>query len=291
MRYIDLDLLLRDPETLPLIDAAEKARSAILAAHDQVTRKKLIEDHRDIWVAFRPRFEAVFGAKCWYTESRNPGTDDDIDHFRPKGSVADCPAHGGYWWEALNWRNFRLCCHLANRPRRHPVTGKTHGKHNHFPILVNLDRWEGPASVCRECPTLLDPTVPEDPPLLAFDPDGHVALSPYYRTSSVAAERVEASRDYLNLDWPAFVQDRRDLYATILAKVGEGDDAEFRFSQGEAGAREALRSVARDLIRRAEDHAPYSRAARSYILRFRDRQWMKEFVLAHIPSFLDTTNA
>lgn len=291
MRYIDLDLVYRRPEALPDIDAAEAARATILGSPDLDTRRKLIKDHRLLWVAFRPHFQAVFGAKCWYTESENPGTDDDIDHFRPKGRVDEDPTHEGYWWEALNWKNFRLSCHRANRGRHHPGTRSTHGKVDHFPLLVETDRWRRPADICVEQPALLDPTVPEDPPMLTFDQNGRVALAPHYEGDDIAARRVEHSRVYLHLDWPEFVEHRRNLYAGIRAKVMDGDEADKRYLGGDVAARETLRHVSRDLIRMAGDDARYSRAACAYIRHYRTRDWVTRFVLANVPPTLDRDNA
>ena len=30
-------------------------------------------------------------SKCWYSESQNPTSDKNVDHFRPKGSVVEDP--------------------------------------------------------------------------------------------------------------------------------------------------------------------------------------------------------
>jgi uncharacterized protein (TIGR02646 family) len=283
VRYIDLDLLLGDPQTQPIIDAAEAASQAVLAEVDPAERAALIDANRARWVAFRPEFQRVFGNKCWYVECRNPGTDDDIDHFRPKGRIAEAPDHSGYWWQALNWRNFRLSCHRANRLRGNPETGETHGKGDHFPLLVEQDRCISPANdLALERPTLLDPTDPADPPLLTFDIDGRVAVSPTYEHDENSVKRVEDSRVYLHLDWPQFKEDRQALYRYVLTKVTDGDNAHSRFLNGEAGARESLKAVARDLLRLTRDNEPYSRAAQAYISRFRDRGWVKAFVLPHI---------
>src|SRR4051794_37152117 len=107
MRFIDLDALIGDLEVDRLIEAAEAARQEILAETSPGPRHALIEYHRPKWVAFRAHFERIYGRKCWYVECTNAGTDDDIDHFRPKAKLAEDATHGGYWWEALNWRNFR----------------------------------------------------------------------------------------------------------------------------------------------------------------------------------------
>lgn len=286
MRFVDLDLAVGRPEVQPLIEAAEAARAQILAAPNAAARRALIAANQDKWVAFRQPLQALFGTKCWYTESQNHGTDDDIDHYRPKGRIADRRGHGGYWWEALNWRNFRLSSHRANRLRRNPDTGQVHGKGDHFPLLDELDRWMRPADACHERPKLLDPTDPADPPLITFDTDGRVALSPFYADDPNAAARVDDSRIYLHLDWPTFVTDRRDLYANVLLKITAGDQADAALSEGQNGARIWLKDVSRDLIRLTKDRAPYSRSAIAYILRFRDRDWIKRYVLPHIPQIV-----
>ena len=286
MRYIDLDLILGEPEVQRLIAAAEEMGERLRSETDEATRRELISANRAAWANFRSVFEAICGQKCWYTESRNPGTDDDIDHYRPKGSVAECPDHAGYWWTAFDWRNLRLSCHRANRRRRNPDREAVLGKGDHFPLLEEDQRWHSPDDTCQEAPALLDPTDPEDPPLLTFDIDGRVAVSPAHRESETAVRRVEASRELLHLDWPAFVEDRRALYADVYRHVLAGDRAETAKLQGEASAVEALKGAAASLIRMTDGQQAYSRAAIAYIRGFRDRTWIDRAVLPHIPQAL-----
>ena len=283
MRFIDLNLVIAWPELQALRDAAEAARVAVSAIDDADTRRDFIRRHHAVWTGFRPLFESVFGAKCWYTESANPGTDDDIDHFRPKGAIAEREDHGGYWWEAFNWMNLRLSCHRANRLRVNPETGTTHGKGNHFPLLTEDERWMTPAEPNHECPALLDPTDPADPPLVSFSQDGRVALSAPHTNSQEAQTRFEISRVHLHLDWPRFVSDRRNLYVTILMKVSEGDKADLALRERAAGARDWMKTVSTELIRYTYPSVPYSRAAAAYVRVFRDRDWMKRNVIPHIP--------
>lgn len=280
MRYINLDSIV--VPAAPLIEAAETARQEILSEPDPDKRADLIERHRDKWIAFRSIFEGLSHSKCWYIECKNPGTDDDIDHFRPKGRVAEDKSHDGYWWEALNWRNFRLSCHRANRLRGNPETGNTHGKGNHFPLLHEEERCRTfTDDTCRERPMLLDPTDPFDPPLITFDIDGTVALSSDYSDDEDASKRVQASREYLHLDWPAFKEQRQQLYSNIYVKVKDGEFQEQRLRLGEVGSREALKAIARDLIDMTKDDRPYSMAAKAYISKFRHIPWVKRAVLPH----------
>lgn len=275
MRWIDRDALLTDPDVEPLIEAAESARAEILAAADEPERDALIKRHRQKWVDFRPHLEKLSASKCWYTESLNVGTEEDIDHFRPKGDLAEDRTHGGYWWEALNWCNFRLSCHRSNRLRENPETEETHGKGDHFPLVEERDRCRGPDDdLCRERPLLLDPTDPFDPPLLSFDIDGRVAVAPDYFDDPEVVARIEASRIYLHLDWPPIKRARQALYRRIRRKVIEGDRLEARVSAGERGQREPLKSLAAELILMTRWDQPYSEAAKAYIHTFRGRPWL-----------------
>jgi hypothetical protein len=283
VRYIDFGALLERPGVPELIERTNQARVEIAGARSKRARKALIRKYRPLWVEFRAHFEAVYGAKCWYIECSNPGTDDDVDHFRPKARVDERRDHPGYWWEALNWRNFRLSCHRANRPRRASDGQATFGKANHFPVIDEKDRWLRPSELCRERPALLDPTDPADPPLLTFDQHGFVALSPAFETDATAVERFEASRNYLWLDWPDFVRARRDLYAAVWLLVEQGDALHHLLSRGESVAKEGMKAVSRSLIALTRDKQEYSRAAAAYVRMFRDREWIRDNVMPHIP--------
>jgi hypothetical protein len=283
MRFIDLDGLRGPADFEALIAEADKTKALLAAEGDADERKRLIKLHRRRWVAFRGSFEKVVGRKCWYTESRNPGSDDDVDHFRPKGAVTECPGHGGYWWEAFEWTNFRLSSHRANRHRTNPETGKRHGKGNHFPLMVEGDRWMRPHDACRERPKLLDPTDPLDPPMLTFNQAGRAELAPAYDGEEGASDRIDASRLYLHLDWPAFVEDRTALYGRIIARIKEGDRvAPAALDDGDPAAKASLRAVAAELIRLTEPDSPYSKAALACIRMYRDRTWVQRTVLANV---------
>jgi hypothetical protein len=282
MRYINLQLMIGDPEASPAIAAAEQARQEILGEQDLERRKELVKAHRTKWVAFREHFERIYGDKCWYTECENPGTDDDIDHYRPKGRIHEDDEHGGYWWEALNWRNFRLSCHRANRLRENPDTGDTYGKGDHFPLLNPAERWRGPHDICRERPLLLDPVRASDSRVLTFLPNGNVALSPRYENDDETKQRFESSRTYLHLDWPAIRRGRQMLYAEITRRIDDGNTAVASLARGDAGARDWLDRVVGGLIELAQPVKPFSRAAQAYIRYFRAYSWVEEEVLPHI---------
>jgi 8-oxo-dGTP pyrophosphatase MutT (NUDIX family) len=282
VRFIDLDKLVACPDALELIEQSEAACRAIREEADMQARRELVVSYRPIWVAFRAVFERTYGTTCWYTECTNPGTDDDVDHFRPKGRVAERDDHGGYWWLALDWRNFRLSCHRANRRRINAEAGETFGKGDYFPVMDEAQRWMTPNDTWPEGPALLDPTDPGDPPVLTFDQHGYVALSPRYEGNAVALERFETSRRYLHLDWPNFIYDRRSVYASVRRLVRQGDVLDAALTRREAGAADSMKDISRQLIDLTTDGKPYARAAAAYVRIFQDRGWMQLYVLPHV---------
>jgi hypothetical protein len=291
MRYVDIEALHEKPEAAALIAAASAAAAVVAAETDPEARRELIKKNRKRWTDFRDLLEqSDVGAKCWYTESCNPGTDDDVDHYRPKNGLAERPDdHPGYWWAALNWENFRLSCHRANRLRiSEEEEGATLGKGEHFPIADERFRWMEPAETCRENPLLLDPTDPEDPQLLTFLPNGRTDLAPAFDADGSAKERYEQSRRYLHLDWERFVEDRSALFALVTRLVENGDESErlLRDSDDEPRERARLKKAAQGLIRLTKPDRAYSAAAIAYIRIHQDRSWIKTIVLPNIPGEL-----
>jgi hypothetical protein len=282
MRYINLNLLVGDLQAASAMAAADRANAKIVAEPDPDRRSKLIEAHRDEWVAFRTHFERVYGEKCWYTECANPGTDIDIDHYRPKGSIGEDHEHGGYWWQALNWRNFRLSCHRANRLRVNPETGDTYGKGDHFPLLDPNQRWRDPNAPCRERPLLLDPVQASDAAYLTYDINGKVALSPRLENDEDAKRRFVASRVYFHLDWPSIRAQRQMLYVDITRRIDDGNAAAACLARGDSGARDWLDRVVGGLIELTQPRQPYSRAAQAYVRRYRFNHWVEREVVPHV---------
>ena len=82
MRFIDLEQL--EPRVRELLPPLAEAQQQLMAEADPAGRRTLIDEYRGRWVALRDAFEEFSNGKCWYVECRNPGTDNDIDHFRPK---------------------------------------------------------------------------------------------------------------------------------------------------------------------------------------------------------------
>src|SRR5712671_6067080 len=132
MRYIDLEQIL--PDVRPFLEALQEAKDEVMSEADPDKRAEIIKRHQAKWTALRQAFERPSFEKCWYTECKSPGADNDIDHFRPKLGVKEDKDHPGYYWLAFDWRNMRLSCQRSNRPRRAPGARVAGGKADHFPL-------------------------------------------------------------------------------------------------------------------------------------------------------------
>ena len=277
MRFIDLEKI--KPIIRTKIEALEEARAAVLAETDPDRRAALIERYRTRWTALREDFTAYSNDKCWYVECKNLGTDDDIDHFRPKLGVKEDPSHPGYYWLAFDWTNLRLSCHRANRPRTNPETGETGGKAEHFPLIDPRTRAKGPNdNLLLEVPALLDPTKLADVVLLSFKPNGEVDLSPEFKGQLIAEIKFEASRIVLHLNWPKFRDARVVLYNQIARIIDRGErEAPRNYNMHAASA--AFFDACRDLRNTMDAREEYSAAARVYVESFKHVWWIRDIVL------------
>lgn len=161
------------------INEAEAAAQA--AGEDPVAARKAAiaaglnrPARQQIWRDLGPHLSDLRKGKCWYSESLNPTSDKNVDHFRPKGRVEEDPSHEGYWWLAFTFQNFRYSSQWCNQRRVEKVKGTSGGKADHFPLLASgvRARQEGD-DLELEDPELLDPTDPDDWKLLTFLPDGY----------------------------------------------------------------------------------------------------------------------
>jgi len=278
MRFIDLEAIL--PDVRPLLEDLQQAQDAVLKEPDPRRRARIIEENQYRWTALREAFEKASHNKCWYTECKSPGADNDIDHFRPKGKVREDRGHPGYYWLAFDWRNMRLSCQRANRPRIAPGTRVAGGKATHFPLLATGVRARAPRDdLSREHPALLDPTDPGDPILLTFRPNGEIDLSPEFRGDARAEAKLEASRLGLHLNWPKFVEGRLTLFNLVERTVERGRrEAPIDFQDWQM-ASDAFKDAIRDLLNFMDSPSEYSSAARVYVESFRHVWWVNDVVL------------
>ena len=199
VKYIDttgLDGQLPPGWPAKSLRALEHARKATEKA-----RNKAVDSKAEVWRELKPLLASISTDKCWYCESKDIRSDNTVDHYRPKGSVAEVNDHPGYWWLAFDHSNFRFSCTYCNSRRKDRSTGTSGGKHDHFPLLDEEQRAYGEQDIIGgEQPVLLDPTSALDPTLLWFEPDGRAVPRYDDGQASTFHYRACASIHLLNLN-------------------------------------------------------------------------------------------
>jgi hypothetical protein len=235
-------------------------------------KKELAKNGNRHWSPIKEYLEKMSNRKCWYTESKNPGFPNEVEHFRPKGRVEENGSiKHWYWFLAFNPDNYRLSCQFPNRLSRNPLLGATGGKGDKFPLVDELKYANTRFRRDNETPILLDPCNENDVNLLIFNPDGRPALSPLYRADLVAKERVEMSSLLLNLDYSTFNEERESLYNKIREAVLAGDA-----EPENTGLISYLSGQLNELM---DKDSEYSKAAECYVRCFRDRPWVESLIV------------
>jgi len=273
MRWVDIDKLeIPDGWQARADNALDNLREEIHKASQDATsnggdvfaaRKKVILEELDkksrtkLWRELAPKLAELHNGKCWYSESLNPGSNKDVDHFRPKKRVAEDLSHEGYWWLAFDWHNYRYSCQWCNQRRKNSTDG---GKCDHFPVsglfraTQELDRLE------MEEVDLLDPVDPDDWKLLTFRPDGMPTPSSSIGTKEY--ERAAISIRIYHLDYKEFVNARRTLAGKVQRLV---QDMEILLPKiADFNMRYLYKNQHKELLRLVSRSSEYSSAALAY---------------------------
>jgi uncharacterized protein (TIGR02646 family) len=126
--------------------------------------------------------EELFYDKCAYCESRpTPSSSWDVEHYRPKGRVAESVDHPGYYWLAYTWENLYPACTFCNQNRKdkpryeEPEELAAAGKLDQFPLEDETRRAMSPGDdLGEEQPYLLDPCADDPEQHLTYDVMGHI---------------------------------------------------------------------------------------------------------------------
>jgi uncharacterized protein (TIGR02646 family) len=276
LRFIDIKQL-RLPDGWQ-----EKAERAFeeLCALDRAERDRRLQTKADVWQELKAPLRALSHQKCWYCESVRHRSDDAVDHFRPKGRVAECPDHGGYWWLAFDWHNYRFSCTWCNSRRRDAETGDSGGKQDHFPLLDEPKRVrDRNKSLTQEEPCLIDPIVDSDPLLLWFQDDGQV-VQRYPNQERLNRRASESIRLYF-LNYHETVERRKGLFNEIRELVNEGKAYFDRWVEGDNTAHLAFDQTIIRLRKLIDEHSEFSAAARAYLRGLRDNRhaWIEDLVV------------
>ena len=252
----------------------------------------------------KQRLEALFFGKCAYCESFFAAVGPvDIEHYRPKGAVAEHPGHGGYWWLAMAWDNLLPSCIDCNRKRKQAIPAATislvdlyrfglapgsgqSGKKDSFPIAGVYAAKDGD-DLAGEHPLLLNPCRDYPDEHLSFDFGSGVSLALYLAHGTAGPSvRGATSIQVYGLNRLALVQARTRLMRQLrflgwqiieLGKILEALEAPaVEAALVAAGTPDVARKV-RELQDRtfdemrylADDKSPHSSLAVAWLREFR----------------------
>jgi 5-methylcytosine-specific restriction endonuclease McrA len=230
-----------------------------------------------IWHELKRELEKCSHHKCWYCESNQDRSDNNVDHFRPKGRVAECSDHEGYWWLAFEWTNYRFSCTFCNSRRKDLETSESGGKGDYFPLLDESKRARSPSDKLEEeQPLLLDPVKTTDPGLLWFDQNGLAVPKFSSKDRPILYRRAIKSIELYNLNYYKTLKKRSELYKDILKLVRAGDRYFNGYANGDSDLEYALDQVYDRLRIMLNEKAEFSAATRSYLLGLRNdnREWI-----------------
>lgn len=275
MRYINIESK-NPPEKW--FEKAKELTEDLKKAATLEERNEIIDKNK-FWndKEFKRWLQGLFHNKCWYSEARDIFSFYDVDHFRPKKSVKqlDGTTREGYWWLAFDWKNYRISGAIGNRPNK-DEDDQTRGKADYFPIRQGSPIAISPEYDIRdEIIYLLDPTNPNDPPLLTFDDSGN----PFPASPKGSWEylRVETTIKILHLDYCLLVDERKRIWVkcTILMNDIENLMCErYRRTSVTDGA--DLKNKMNQLREMISEEAELSATAKACLLSS-GRKWAMQF--------------
>ena len=118
------------------LEKAEEAKNIAINERENHKPDDKVYGH----IHVRAALEKLFYDKCAYCESKITVSEWNVEHFRPKGRVAERPGHPGYYWLTYDWDNLFPACAFCNQRRKDKPRwgdlsyGKTGGKSDQFPL-------------------------------------------------------------------------------------------------------------------------------------------------------------
>lgn len=219
MIHIDRDRL--DDEGRPVRpDDAwfSKALEATETAKREGDRHQ-VQEHVYRHPSVKVALEELFYRKCAYCETPLSEVGWQVEHFRPKGRVAERLDHPGYYWLAYEWTNLYPSCAPCNQKLEDkptwddPESGTAHGKADQFPLDDEATRaMSHEDSLGSEKPLLLDPCADQPEEHLIYTPLGEIG------PTREGDRRVETSLTVFHLTRRR-LRDRRKQHIELVVLV------------------------------------------------------------------------
>lgn len=209
------------------LDVLNGANAAVGSAAE-ITWEQFLQHHNQEASALRTGLWAIGFMKCWFSEAFLQQGEGHIEHYRPKGRLSGV-RHAGYKWRTFDWRNLRFAHQTVNFRRTDFLAKRKMGKGSYFPIRDPTHRASLPAEEIDEEPVLLDPVVPSDTLLIAFDEASGAPRPRFQREQNEwLHRRAVESIDYYHLNEGTWNYKRADKMAAVrvlcdqLEQLGTG---------------------------------------------------------------------
>lgn len=146
------------------IERANQLTKKLLEASNKDEIHTIIDKNENTWRKLKEFLLDISSDKCWYSESKDNYSYLHVDHFRPKKVALgiDKQDHGGYWWLAFDWKNYRVCGPVGNI-----------NKKDKFAVLKNKANSPND-NIEDEIIYFLDPTEEEDVLKITFNNVGEI---------------------------------------------------------------------------------------------------------------------
>ena len=217
------------PDAVWFADAAVATALALSEGSTHSVRKA-VYGHEKV----RRALEELFYRKCAYCEISIARFDWDVEHYRPKGTVAERPDPPGYYWLAYDWENLFPSCQWCNQNRKaKPLWGGdpgiAGGKLDQFPISPERTRAMNPGgNIAQEGRLLLNPCADRPTRHLAFTLSGDVRARNRSRKGEVSIRVFKLKEPRLRLARREWVDDIVGVLRVIENVAGKLDAREVQ---------------------------------------------------------------
>ena len=208
----------------------DKAKDGRALAETEAARH---DPDPDIYAAdqVKAALEKLFHDKCAYCETKITASADwDVEHFRPKGKVAERSGHPGYYWLTYEWTNlYPSCPHCNQRRKDRPRWGdlryaEAGGKGDQFPLDDEGTRTLKPGDdPKREARLLLDPCEDQPEDHLRYMIDGQIVAVAGDRQGDASIEVFHLHRRRLRDRRRNKAQEVVELLRLIRGLAAAGD--------------------------------------------------------------------
>lgn len=248
MIYIDRTGKAPDQDWL---DRADTVTQQLLAAPTVAEKHLIIDANEDLWGELKDFLLGISDGKCWYSESNDSYQHLHVDHFRPKKVALgiDKKDHGGYWWLAFSWQNYRACGGVGNVRKRDKFAVRANKANDENGVLED------------ELIYFLDPTDEEDTLKLTFDSSGEI--SPIVKTGW-DFERATYTIEGLNLNFKKLKENRKKKWSKCATLVAEIQNLMDQNNQNPSIYRRGqIREKLKELKELANKKSPFSATVRT----------------------------